>query len=270
MPENLDREWRDDPRLAGARVEVYRRIDDRALLMCLFEPTPEDGGARPAIVFFHGGGWQGGEPAQFGEHCRYLASRGMVAMTAEYRLGERLGATVRDCVADAHGAVRWVRANADRLGVDPHRVAAGGGSAGGHLAAAAALLADPDDPGDRPADPSTPDALVLFNPALSTRRWMGPGEETRAVSPLDHVRPGAPPTIIFHGTDDETVPIEQAEQFTRLMRAAGNRCDLVPFEGAGHGFFNFARDPEGAYRDTVRAADRFLASLGWLDGAPSI
>lgn len=65
------------------------------------------------------------------------------------------------------------------------------------------------------------------------------GEERKDdISPVAHVKPGIPPTIIFHGTADKTVPFENAERFTKLMKEAGNTCELVPFPGKGHGFFN--------------------------------
>ena len=122
--------------LPGSRAEIYKRIGDVELPVHIFAPANHRPGDRsPAIVFFFGGGWQSGSPAQFQHHCEYLASRGMVAMTAEYRVLSRHGVKAVECFRDAKSALRWVRGNAERLGIDPARVAAGGGSAGGHLAA---------------------------------------------------------------------------------------------------------------------------------------
>lgn len=181
------------------------------------------------------------------------------------------------CVADAKSALRWVRTNAARLGIDPQRVAAGGGSAGGHLAAAVATLPGFDEPGEDRAVSCVPDACVLFNPALVLAPLDGLsldgfgdrvpaerlGTEPANLSPAHHVRKGTPPTIIFHGQADTTVPYATAEAYTRLMRAAGNRCELVGYPGQGHGFFNYNR-ANGRYAETVAAMDAFLVSLGWM------
>lgn len=266
-PENHAREWGDDPRLAGARVEVYRQVGGVELLVYAFDPAGlAPGDRRPGMVFFHGGGWEGGDPAQFGEQSKYLARRGMVALSAEYRVKGRQGVGPWECVEDAVAAVKWARGSAARLGIDPGRLAAGGGSAGGHLAACAGVC--PVGGGE-----SRPNALVLFNPVLDTvgERWAERfGERAGDASPLLHVGPDAPPAIVFHGKDDDVVPCSQAVAFAAAMKKAGNRCELMLFDGAGHGFFNYARREEGFYRETVRAADRFLASLGWLEGGPEI
>jgi len=76
---------------------------------------------------------------------------------------------------------------------------------------------------------------------------------------------GAPPTVIFHGTADETVAFADVQRFCELMKAAGNLCALVPFEGASHGFFNYRRS-RTAFDATLREGDAFLKSLGYLSG----
>ncbi|MHC4983107.1 MAG: alpha/beta hydrolase [Planctomycetota bacterium] len=258
---------------------VYKTAGDAEgqpvdLSLHVFEPEGHrlaDG--RSAIVFFCGGGWTGGSPEQFYPHCGYLASRGMFATAAAYRVRSVHGATPFECVADGKSAIRYMRGNAEDLGIDPKRIAAGGGSAGGHVAACAGVIAGLDEQGEDLSVSSVPDAMVLFNPVIDTsasgfggkvigRRW-------RNLSPVHHVRPGLPPTIIFHGKADKAVPFVNAEAFAEAMKKAGNRCELLGFDGAGHGFFNFNRD-RAAYNATVRAADEFLASLGFLEGTPAI
>lgn len=254
----------------ASRLIVYKTIGDVELKLHVFEPA-ETGTNRPAIVFFFGGGWKSGTPKQFYPHCDYFTDRGMVAVSAEYRVKSRHGTTPFECVEDGKSAVRWIRANAAELGVDPDRIAAGGGSAGGHVAACTALIEGLE--AEDAAVPSTPNALVLFNPVADTTRIKQSadrfgGRETE-ISPAHHVRSGLPPTIIFHGTADETVPFESVERFRDRMLEAGNRCELVAFEGKGHGFFNKNRD-ETSFDETIRAADAFLVSLGWLQpGEPS-
>jgi acetyl esterase/lipase len=269
------------PEIPDARTEVYRSVGDVALQAWIFEPSghsSED--PRPAIVFFFGGGWNGGSPGQFRAHAAYLAERGMVAILADYRVRSRHGTLANVAVSDAQAAVRWVRANAERLGVDPSRIAAGGGSAGGHLAAATAMLAWHGEPDTADRSGEAPNALVLFNPVLITAPVPGLSEaevqklenmrsrfgaEPASMSPFHNVRSGLPPTIIFHGHADKTVPYRHAELFTAAMKAAGNRCELVGYPDQGHGFFNAHRQDNAAYRDTTRRMDVFLVELGWLD-----
>ena len=248
-----------------ARI-VYAEPEGGDLELHVFRPAgwkPSD--ERPAIVFFFGGGWTGGAPPQFYPHARHFADRGLVAISAQYRTKTSHGVDPFACIADGKAAIRWVREHAAALGVDPARVVAGGGSAGGHVAASTAFLEDPAG-GDE--DAARPVALMLFNPVIDTTE-KGYGAEKVAgreldASPVHRVRPGAPPTIIFHGTADTTVPFENVERFERLMREAGNRCELVRYEGEKHGFFNYARNPE-IYADTIEKADDFLESLGLLE-----
>ncbi|MCX7818080.1 MAG: alpha/beta hydrolase [Kiritimatiellae bacterium] len=268
------------PNMGTARVEVYKRIRGVALNMYIFEPPAHSTNRpRPAIVFFFGGGWRGGTPAQFRPQAERLAARGMVAMCADYRVSSRHGVTAKDCVEDAKSAIRWVRANAGRLGVDPNRIAAAGGSAGGHLAACAGVVPGFETEGEDRAVPSVPNAMVLFNPVLVLAPLVGLtdcsetrtnelreqlGAEPAALSPAHHVTSNQPPCIIFHGTADTTVPYRTAEIFADLMRRHGNRCQLVPFEGAGHGFFNYGR-AGGGYAETLQRTEEFLESLGYLE-----
>jgi len=145
----------------------YKTIGETRLKLHIFKPDvhkPSD--KRPAIVFFFGGGWNSGSPSQFYPHCKYLASRGMVAMSAEYRVKSRNNTTPRECVKDGKSAVRWIRQRAEELGIDPGRIAAGGGSAGGHVAAATGTTRGFEEEGEDLRISSSPDALVLFNPVF--------------------------------------------------------------------------------------------------------
>ena len=81
---------------------------------------------------------------------------------------------------------------------------------------------------------------------------------------------GAPPIIIFHGKADITVPYATSEVFAAKMKAAGNRCELVGYEGEGHGFFNYGRGNNRFFRETLIKTDEFLASLGYLTGPPQV
>lgn len=266
---------RHPPRMDGATEETYKTIAGTDLKVWIFAPTAATNA--PAIVFFFGGGWSGGTPRQFEAQCRHFAARGMVAIAADYRVKSRQGAKPVHCIADARSAVRWVRANAAKLGVDPTRIAAAGGSAGGHLAAASAFISAFDEPTEDRAISAVPNALVLFNPGLVMAPLDGfspagfgtglkedqVGGKPEQISPAHHVGKNAPPTIILTGRADTTTPYASAEVFTKVMLAAGARCDLVGYDGQKHGFFN--QEPYKA--QTLAAADAFLVSLGWLAAA---
>ena len=261
------------PVIEGTKSETYRKVGDTELKVWIFEPAQKTAKPLPAIVFFFGGGWVGGSPTQFEPQSRHLASRGMIAIVADYRVKTRQDAKPADCVSDAKACVRWVRANAARLGIDPERIAVGGGSAGGHLAASTATLPGLDPSQDDKSVSCIPDALVLFNPGTVMAPFPGLdlkgfgagldkakfGCEPTEISPLHHVKKGTPPTIIFHGKADTTVPYATVEKFTEVMKAAGSRCELIGYEGQPHGFFNKAK-----YAETLAATDDFLVSLGYL------
>lgn len=268
-------------KIDGARNEVYKTVNGTRLTLNIFEDakTKRDK-LRPAIVLFFGGGWSSGSPKQFETQARYLASRGMVAITADYRVRSRHQSKVIDSVADARSAIRWVRANAKKLGVDPNKIAAGGGSAGGHLAACTAFIREFDEPGEDQKISAEPNALVLFNPALMLAALPGQpfagsqavpdkaflGTEPSKISPVHYVKPGAPPTLIFHGHADKTVPYETAQTFADVMKADGNACKLLGFPQQGHGFFN-----EEPWRTkTLISTDEFFESLGWIKGKPTL
>ena len=260
------------PQMTGCRVETYKTVGDTKLNLYVFSPSAPKNA--PAIVFFFGGGWKNGSPQQFETQCRELAKRGMVAITADYRVESRHGVKPTQCLADARSAVRWVRTHADQLGVDPQRIAAGGGSAGGHLAACTAFISEFDEPGEDKSVSAVPNALVLFNPALVLAPIEGfdaesfgtrvpeerMGTKPEKLSPVHHITRNGPPTIIFHGREDTTVPFASAEAFTAKMKSLGNRCELHGFDGQKHGFFN----GDEFKQKTLAEADKFLVSLGWL------
>ena len=254
------------PTSTDARVETYRTIDATELKLWIFgERDPNT--QKPAIVFFFGGGWSSGSPAQFERQARHFAARGMIAITADYRVRSRQGVRVVDCVNDAKAALAWVREHAQRLGIDPNKIAASGGSAGGHLAACTGTL-------DGYGSNERPNALILFNPAATLAPIAGwdaqasglalsperLGAPAQALSPAHHIGPHTPPTLILHGTKDTTVPYESVVAFERAMKQAGRPCTLVGYEGAVHGFFN--GNPH--FATTLAEADRFLVALGWI------
>ncbi|MDF7808231.1 alpha/beta hydrolase [Pontiellaceae bacterium B12219] len=242
----------------------FKETPQGELRLHIFNPTGlEKGQKRPAVIFFFGGGWNSGTPDQFYNQAAHLAKRGMVAIAAEYRTQNSHSTDPRACVMDAKSAMRWVRRRANKLGIDPNRIAAGGGSAGGHLAAATATLTAFDEPDEDTEVSCKPQALILFNPVFDNSE-AGYGynrvkDYWQEFSPMQNLHKGLPPTIIFLGTNDKYVPVATAEEYQRIMKANGDRCELFLYKDQPHGFFNKAK-----YKETVAEMDKFLVSLGWL------
>ncbi len=260
------------PKIPDAEVMPFKTIGDVTLNLYVFKPKGwKASDKRPAAVFFFGGGWNHGSPEHFVPQCRALRSRGMVTVAADYRVASRNRTRGRDCVEDARDAMRWVRSHAGKLGVDPKRIASGGGSAGGHIAACLGTIR----PGSGEKVSSMANAMLLFNPVCvlapidgyngwpkgfaSMPRRMGL-DDPIVLSPAHHVDKSSAPCIIFHGKDDVSVPYATADLFARKMKAAGIRCQLVGFEDAGHGFYNYGRGQS----QTLAQMDAFLVRLGWL------
>lgn len=250
------------------RKLTFKEIGNVKLQLHVFEKV-SDRANRPAIVFFFGGGWNGGSPSQFYPHCRHLADMGFVAMSAEYRVKSRNKTTPFDCVEDGKSALRWVRSHAKDLGINPDKIVAGGGSAGGHVAAAVATVPGLNAEND-PKDVScVPNALVLFNPVYDN----GPTgwgysrvkDRYKEISPMHNIREGMPPAIVFLGTNDKLIPVKTAELFKEKMKAAGSDSVLKLYEGEPHGFFNLNKGDGSNYRDTVAAMDVFLKKHGFIE-----
>ena len=256
----------------AAETLVFKKVGDRELRLHIEKPSDwKAADQRPAIVFFFGGGWVGGTPQQFLPQSESFAARGMVGIRVEYRTipkGDAGPPLV--CCEDAKSAMRYVRGHAEELGVDPARIAAAGGSAGGHLAAFTAMVDGLDDPADDARISCKPDALVLFNPVFNN----GPGQwghqrvgaRFREFSPAHHITRFAPPTCVFLGDGDKLIGVPVLREFEAAMKAAGVRCDAHVYSGAGHGFFS--KEPHQS--QTLAEADKFLVSLGWLKGGPTL
>lgn len=232
-----------------------------------YPPGWKETDRRPGIVFFFGGGWTSGKMEQFEPQAKHLASRGMVAARADYRVRSRHNVTPKECVEDAKSAVRWMRQNAAKLGIDANRIVAAGGSAGGHIAACTALTPGLDAEGEDAKVSSIPNALVLFNPVLrfsgipQLMSRIGNDEALgKAISPTLHLKKDSPPTLIFFGTADKLAIM--GDEFMKKSKELGHRADLFTAEGQGHGFFN--RPPW--QEKTTQRMDEFLVSIGYLEG----
>ena len=252
---------------------LYKQVDSTSLYLYMdYPPHFDDSKIYPAIVFFFGGGWIGGTPEHFTPQARYFSQRGMICFRVDYRVQSRHSTTPFESLKDAKSAMRFVRAHAGDLAVDPDRIVASGGSAGGHLAAATALVDGFNEEGEDTTISCLPNALVLFNPVIDN----GPGgygyerlgDAYRFFSPLHNLKRGAPPTILFLGTEDDLIPVETAKYYKTVMEKVGSRCELFLYEGGKHGFFNYRNFDN--YQKTVNEANRFLVSLHFLNEKPVI
>ena len=221
-----------------ARTFTYRHTEHGDLELTVDYPPDWDASdSRPAIVFFFGGGWTWGTIEHFERQAKYFARRGMVAIRPDFRVKDRQGTTPAESVEDAKSAMRWVRAHADALGIDPHRIVASGGSSGGHLAACTAQCSGPENPDEDLAISAEPNAMILFNPLLE---YYGVSEIEQAypvaseaiarqISPVLHVEKGDPPTLLLFGTGDPL--LDWASSYIEKSRELGNRVELYLAEG---------------------------------------
>jgi acetyl esterase/lipase len=226
------------------KVEAQRDIEygkggEKPLLLDLYKPKEMKKPA-PGLIFVHGGSWSRGDRKVYGYYCQHFAEKGYVAATIEYRLSGE--APFPAAIQDVKCAIRWMRANAAKLGVDPNKIGLAGGSAGGHLVLLAAY-ANSDDPelegtGGNPGVSSRVQAVIdLYGPVelkaskLSRRspvlKFMGGKSTDEApqlyakASPFNHLSKDAPPTLILHGTVDELVNISQSDKLAAKLGELG-------------------------------------------------
>lgn len=244
---------------------TYKTIDDKELRMHVFLPKGyEEGTNFPAFVIIHGGSWQGGDPNWHYPDCTYWASRGMVAVSVYYRLKDRDHVEVPlECVKDAKSAIRYLRAHADELKIDPDRIVAAGDSAGGQLAAATAMITG-EHTNDEQFDRSiscVPNAVILTSPYFKCEQ---------SLAPPNHVKPGLPPFITFLGDKDPAIKVEDLLAFHDSLLAAGVDSEYYVGKGGLHGFGN-GRDPRNEFFYwSVELEDRFLTKHGILSGEPLV
>ena len=250
-------------------VRIYKESAGKPRQLELYFPPNHDPSKKvPGLILFHGGGWSGGNLSQFRAACEYFASRGLVCATSEYRMltkeetkGLPAGETKkRACIIDAKSAIRWFKQHADELGIDPARVITGGGSAGGHISALATLNHGLNDPADPEGIDTSVVAYLWFNPAFSPS-----DSEDPEIDVMRFLKKDLAPAIAFFGTEDSWKKGWDAA-YAKLGELGSTSVDLLLAEGQSHGFFN-----SGPWQTvTLIAADRFLVSLGLLEGEPTM
>lgn len=250
MPGGCEKAGPQPATLPGAQSTTYSNTGTRDLRLHVFSPAANDA-ARPAILFFFGGGWRTGTINAFERQAKAFTELGYVTVLADYRVQCRDGSNPLDSLDDAEAAYAWLRTHTEAYNIDPRRLVLAGSSAGGHLALAAGLQA---------AETEKPAALVLFNPVVDLVS-LAPDdlkELARGISPSDMPIGHMPPTVVFHGDNDRTVPIQSVRDFCHRAHARDAVCELHEYAGMGHGFFG----SKPLYTDTLDKAIRFLDAQG--------
>jgi acetyl esterase/lipase len=254
------------------QIVPYKQVGDLTLTLDLFIPEKTGGEAAPVVVFYHGGGWTGGTPAQFYPQSVDLRNQGVLCVSVEYRLGKKHGTTPYECIRDAFDAMRYVKEHVVEWGGDPDRIAAGGGSAGAHLAAALATVTAEDLAGaPEMAALARPDLLLLFNPVFDNRpdEEGGYGNETlgerwQEVSPVHLFHKNLPPVLILIGDEDALIPVSTIERASRSLAQLGVPHEVKIYGGGDHGFFNEHKHEGVFYAKTLVDLEAFLRKVGWI------
>jgi acetyl esterase/lipase len=229
---------------------VFGRGGERDLACDVFTP-PDDRRDRPSVLLIHGGAWIGGDRSQLRGYGIQLARLGFLCVATEYRLsGEaRWPAQIHDCKA----ALRWMRANASQLGIDPVRIAVSGNSAGAHLSLM--LAATPEVPvfegrgGYEGESTAVAASVAIYPPTrLRVERAGEAGavaallgakasrELEDAASPITYAHRQFPPTLLVHGNADDVVPVDASFEMYHALARAGAAVELHVYDGAPHAF----------------------------------
>ena len=245
----------------------YETWPEASLKMSIFAPA--DGKKHPAVVFIPGGAWIAA-PKESGYYlCMKMAENGFVAASIEYRV---IGAAdYTEIIADAKAAVRFLRANADKFGIDSGKIAAIGQSAGGYLSIMLGVTGDKFNSGDNLNQSSEVQAVVdFFGPTDLTKIADDYSDERKAVyyspssfvsifvngvagyknrkggsildtpgtahdsNPLNYISKKTPPFLIFHGDSDKTVSTSQSKILHEELTANGIDSTLYIIKGGEH------------------------------------
>ena len=227
----------------------YGKVGDRSLVLDIVRPKEPAAGPLPAVAYFHGGGWNKWDKSTgIGSLVPLAATGNYFCVTVGYRLASE--ALWPAQIHDGKASIRWLRANAKRLNIDPQRIAVWGGSSGGHLAAEVAVTGDlPDLEGDcgSPGQSTRVACCVDYTGPTDLRILWGGSigylfggrarempEVYRQASPVAMVTKDEPPFLIVHGTADTSVPLVHATAFYDALKAAGVDATLFLIDGGEH------------------------------------
>lgn len=247
---------------------IYGRKFGVALTLDVFQPAKTNNGC--AVIYMVSGGWFSAKEAIRGEFYRAFLDRGYTVFAVVH--GSQPKFTIPEVTADIHRAVRFIRVNAAKWGVNPEKFGISGGSAGGHLSLTMGTQGGPgkpdaEDPVDRAS--SAVQAVACFFPPTDFLNYGQPGEDAvgvgtlknfkaafgaradteegrkqlgREISPAYFINAKLPPTLIIHGDADKLVPYQQAELFVKKAKEAGVTAKLVNRPGKAHGWPDLVND----------------------------
>ncbi len=267
----------------NTQVYDFKTVPKRNLKIYIdFPPGWKQTDRRPAIVFWHGGGFTQGNAGQFYHQAKYFNKRGLVVARPEYRIRDLDGSMPHRAMEDGISAIRWFKSHANEFGIDPEQIVVGGGSAGGHLAAAigtvdADTLASMGFVGEEDDQSISirPLAMLLYNPFVDFFEPLNArhvGEESlmngvdpldmepiyHLISPIEHVNKNTPPSIIMFGTRDAFYP--QQIRWITACRELGLTIHDYVYKGEVHSWYN--NSPHVEY--TTENVDKFLVEIGFL------
>lgn len=243
------------PDVGDLRVErdiVFGKGGDKELLLDVYHPPEGVTPKRTAIIHLFGGGFFTGNKnaGYIVNDARALGRFGYTSISATYRLQSEDFWPAQ--IHDTKAAIRWTRANAERLGIDADKIAVAGYSAGGMLALMAAGtngMAEFEGDGGNAGVSSDVQACIGVYPLASAQtatRLFPEGEATpeniAAASPTSYISERFAPTIFIHGTADNTVPVSSSIDFFNKLHGLGVPSALTLIQGADHAFDNSALD----------------------------
>jgi acetyl esterase/lipase len=256
----------------GAETFVYRELQPEPVRIHVFKPQDwKAGDRRPAVIWFFGGGWTTGTPANSIGWGKWAATCGWIGIAPDYRTNGRWGTTPLASVADGRAALRWVQDHAVALGVDPKLIVVGGNSAGSHVALWTAIMHSPPGSDAREAPTFKPAALLLTSVISDTTKERGYtprrfGENATALSPIDQLDATMPPMLVIHGEADALVPVRQSIALRDKLVATGN---VIEFIAVPHGGHNFSGEIPEWKANIGQVFARFLAEHGVRPGTAS-
>ena len=231
---------------------TYAKRDNVNLKLHFFIPKKSE--IKSSVLLFHGGGWAFGSSYSLFKICKNLAKEGILCASADYRLGLKHNTKVKDSMLDSADAYEWMVKNSEKFNISKDDIMVGGASSGGQLAASLAMI-----PNKENKTYDKIKAMIFFNPALNTsflnveipeniderrkKLWLYVRKlfegKAEALSPSNFIQSGLPPSIIFHGEKDKTIPIFLIDDFTKEMKDKGNQVDFFRWKDNGHQFFRW-------------------------------
>jgi|GEM_PF-833730 len=272
------------------KVYTYKTVNDEDIQMDITMPNSSSYDEVPLLVFIHGGGYVGGDRSKayvgyFAEVNQAFLEEGYAVASIDYTLASRSkGTTAEDCFTDGKDSIRWLRKNANALGIDENNIGLFGSSAGGGLAAMIAYSENDEFIGDNSLKTYSSEVNFVVNfygstassklydfsnvdpdssvPADAARKLFifGIGEsddfkemeeKIKYHSAINYLDSQDSPTFIMHGTDDTTVSIEQSEHLANELGSLGIAYEFFRVEGRGHSFNNLSQSDKEFYKAEI-------------------